>query len=123
MSKPSAPEDPLRQYYVCKCKVLLREFNCLISLGGFEQRGPDPACVEDPDVLDYILHDVPVLILSYSEFFPHLNGLIYCPECKTNSHVGTDGWEPGLRTAVGLQQSIAVLSRRYRCTNNRKHGE
>ena len=123
MSTPAKAEDLLYQFYHWKCKFLLKQQGCLTGLGGFEQRGPDPACVDSPDLLDYILHDVPVVILSFAEFYPEREGLIHCPECKESGCVSHDGWEPALRTAVGLNKSIGVLSRRYKCTNKRRHSE
>lgn len=121
MSKPAPAKDPLHDYWVTRCHHLLKQHKCLTSLGGFEQRGPDPAFVDGPDRLDYLLHDVPVIILSPSEFLPGRQDLICCPGCKESSCVKTDGWEPNLRTAVGLRHSVGVLSRRYRC-NSKSHG-
>ena len=51
----------------------------------FEQKGPDPACIDSPDLSDYLLHDVPVLILSFNEFFSCSQRLDLLP-CVQKEH-------------------------------------
>ena len=45
------------------------------------------------------------------------------PYCKEGAHISHDGWEPALRTTVGLTKSCGVLPRRYKGSNKRKHGK
>ena len=94
----------------------------MVSLGDCTQQGPDPAFVRNPDRLDYLLHDHKVLVLAPNHFHPD-RSLIFFPECQRSDFVTTDGWEPALRTAVGLDEPISVLSRRYRCPNTSAHGK
>ena len=45
MSHSSGTEDRLRRHYGYQCKATLKQQGSLVSLGGFLQSGPDPACI------------------------------------------------------------------------------
>lgn len=54
------PVDPLRTFHETWCVAGIEQNGSLHSLGNFEQGGHDPACVQGPDLLDYLRRDTAV---------------------------------------------------------------
>jgi len=69
-----------------------------------------------PDPKNYWIKPVFLWIPEY--FWPEMfqKGRLPCPNCKTDTNVTSEGWNPNCRSAIIQDQCCRILSFRYKCT-------